>query len=72
VEKNRAAINKGKITWLYNAKVIIAMFAPHEKTGQKYGSKEKIVNCIIGMKTTRSTWMKRGKGSKLSLVCQAA
>jgi len=72
VEKIRAARNKGKRAWLYNGKAIIAMFGPHGKVGQQFGSNEKTVNSIIGRKTTGSTWMKRGEDSNLSLVCQAA
>ena len=39
VEKNRAARNEGKRAWLYNGKVVIAMFGPHDKAGHQFGSK---------------------------------
>lgn len=71
VEKIRATRNEGKRAWLYNGKVVIAMFRPHGKAGQQFGSKEKPINSIIGRKTMRSRWMKRGEGSNLSLVYQA-
>ena len=70
MEKIRATRKERKRVWLYNGKVVIAMFGPHDKVGQQFGSKEKTVNYIIGRKTTRSTWMKRGEHSKLSLVSQ--
>jgi len=70
VDKVKGTRNKGKRACLYHGKAIIAVFGPHRKTWQQAGSKEKIGNSIIGRKTTRSTWMKRGEGSNLSLVCQ--
>ena len=72
VKKIRAAINEGKRAWLYNGKVVIAVFGTHDKIGQQADGKEKIENSIIGRKTTRATWMERGKDSKLSLMCQTA
>lgn len=72
MEKIRATRNEGKRAWLYNGKAIIAVFGLHGKTGQQTSNKEKIGNSIIGRKTTRSTWMKRGEDSNLSLLCQTA
>ena len=53
MEKTIAARNEGKRVFLYNGKVIIAMFGPHGKIGQQARSKEKKINFIIGRKTTR-------------------
>lgn len=50
VEKIRATRNEGKRAWLYNGKAVIAIFAPHGKAGQQFGSKEKPVNSIIRRK----------------------
>ena len=72
VEKNKVARNEGKGAWLYNGKAVIAVFGPHGKTWQQADNKEKIGNSMIGRKTTRSTWMKRGEDSNSSLVCQTA
>jgi len=47
VEKIRIAKNEGKRAWLYNGKVIIAVFGPLGKTRQRTGSKEKTENSII-------------------------
>ena len=41
VEKIRAARNEGKRAWLYNGKVVIAVFGPPDKSGQQADSKEK-------------------------------
>ena len=72
MEKIRTARNEGKRAWLYNGKVVVAVFGPPGKIGQQDVSKEKIDNSIIGTKTIRATWMKRGEDSSLSLMCQTA
>ena len=72
VVKVRATRNEGKRAWLYNGKAVIVVFGPHGKTGQQVDNEEKTGNSIIGRKTTRLTWMKRGEDSNSSLMCQTA
>ena len=70
--KIRTARNEGKRAWLYKGKVVIAVFGTPSKTRQQAGSKEKTKNSIIGTKTIRVAWTKRGEDSNLSLMCQTA
>ena len=61
MEKITTARKEGKREWLYNGKVVIAVFRPLSKSGQQADNKEKTKNSILEKKRTRATWTKRGE-----------